>query len=337
MGDGNLLICISLFKSLNVSLTFFASLFFLFQGGNDAPAMKSANVSIALGSANDVALEVSQIVLLDDNFGSILSLIKNGRLTFKNIRKVIIYLLPGGCVGEMVPNLLSIFLGFPSSLTNFTQTVISFVTDVVCSISLVMEKEEIDVMLQQPRTDKTHLVDWKFFFQAYAFIGILIALFSNVFFFMYFSMYANLSPGQLMFTFGNQPEAFSNVTSSGAAALSFSEYLYIAQTITYVCIIITQVLGNVMTIKTNKQSFFQQAPWHSKTRNLWVYLASFFCLIVVILVIYIPAIQNQFYTRDIPIFFYILSLAAGMFIFVLDELRKLCVRKEVFYLDRIAW
>ena len=299
--------------------------------------MKSANVSIAMSSGNDVATEVAQIILLDDSFHSMLTLIKNGRLTFKNIRKVIIYLLPGGCVGQMVPNLMSIFLGFPASLSNFAQTIISFVTDIICSISLIMEKEEQDLMLQQPRNDETHLVDWKFFFQAYLVIGCLIAGFETLLFLLYMSSVANTPPGQLIFSFGNQPDAFSNVTSSGQAALAYSEYLYIGQTITFVCIIFTQILGNLMTVKTNKRSFFQQAPWHAKTRNLWVYLASLFSFIVVIIVIYVQAIQDFFKTRDIPVLYYVLSLAIGLLIFAVDELRKFCVRNEIFYMDRIAW
>ena len=299
--------------------------------------MKSANVSIAMASGNDVATEVAQIILLDDSFQSILSLLKNGRLSFKNIRKVIIYLLPGGCVGQMVPNLMSIFLGFPASLSNFTQTIISFVTDIACSISLMMEKEEQDLMLQQPRNDETHLVDWKFFFQAYAVIGSLIAGFEMLLFLLYMSSAANTSPGQLIFSFGSQPSAFSNVTSSGEAALAYSEYLYIGQTITFVCIIFTQILGNLMTVKTNKRSFFQQAPWHAKTRNVWVYLASLFSVIVVILVVYLKAIQDFFNSRNIPMLYFVLSLGCGLLIFGVDELRKFCVRKEIFYMDRIAW
>ena len=299
--------------------------------------MKSANVSIAMVSGNDVATDVAQIILLDDSFESILTLIKNGRLTFRNIRKVIIYLLPGGCVGQMVPNLMGIFLGFPSSLTNFGQTIISFVTDIACSISLIMEREEYDTMLQQPRTDKTHLVDGKFFFQAYVVIGSLIAGFSTLLFLTYMSIYANLRPSQLMFTFGSQPSDFSNVTSSGSAALSYMEYLYVGQTLTFVSIIFMQVIGNLMTVKTNRRSFFQQAPWQEKTRNLWVYLAAIFSFIVVILAVYVKPIEDVFYTRSVPVAFFIISLALGAVIFVIDEVRKLCVRKDIFYLDRLAW
>ena len=300
--------------------------------------MKNANVSVALCSGNDVATEVAQIILLDDNFGSLLTLIKNGRLTYRNIRKVIIYLFPGGCVGEMVPNFLSIFLGYPAMLTNFCQAMIPFVTDVFASISLIMEKEESDLMLQQPRSlVDNHLVDWKFFFHAYGFVGLLIVLFSNTLFFLYMSTYASLGPLTLAFTFGNEPTSFSNVTSSGAAALSYNEYLYEAQTLTFVTIIILNIVGSLMTVKTNKRSFFLQAPWHPATRNLWPYAASLVAIVICALVVFLPPLQATFSTRSVPISLCVLALVFGMVIFALDELRKLCIRFDALYLSRIAW
>jgi sodium/potassium-transporting ATPase subunit alpha len=68
-------------------------------GVNDAPALKSADIGIAMGSGSEVAMEASQLVLLDNNFSSMLIAIENGRLVFDNLRKVILYLLPAGSIG----------------------------------------------------------------------------------------------------------------------------------------------------------------------------------------------------------------------------------------------
>jgi sodium/potassium-transporting ATPase subunit alpha len=76
-------------------------------GVNDAPALKKADIGIAMGSGSEVAMEASQMVLLDNCFSSILIAIENGRLVFDNLRKVIIYLLSAGCMGEVI---LLIFL-----------------------------------------------------------------------------------------------------------------------------------------------------------------------------------------------------------------------------------
>jgi sodium/potassium-transporting ATPase subunit alpha len=70
-------------------------------GVNDAPALKKADIGIAMGSGSEVAMEASQLVLLDSNFSSMLIAIENGRLVFENLRKVILYLLPAGCIGML--------------------------------------------------------------------------------------------------------------------------------------------------------------------------------------------------------------------------------------------
>jgi sodium/potassium-transporting ATPase subunit alpha len=71
-------------------------------GVNDAPALKSADIGIAMGSGSEVAMEASQLVLLDSNFSSMLIAIENGRLVFDNLRKVILYLLPAGSIGIII-------------------------------------------------------------------------------------------------------------------------------------------------------------------------------------------------------------------------------------------
>ncbi len=71
-------------------------------GVNDAPALKCADIGIAMGSGSEVAIEAAQLVLLDSNFASILVAIENGRLVFENLRKVILYLLPAGSIGNFI-------------------------------------------------------------------------------------------------------------------------------------------------------------------------------------------------------------------------------------------
>ena len=88
-------------------------------GVNDAPALKNANIGIAMGSGSDVALEAASMVLLDSNFSSIIVALKQGRTVFENLKKVCLYLLPAGSFSELMPVLVNLFMGVPLPLSAF--------------------------------------------------------------------------------------------------------------------------------------------------------------------------------------------------------------------------
>ncbi len=92
-------------------------------GVNDAPALKTADIGIAMGSGSEVAMEASQLVLLDNNFSSMLIAIENGRLVFENLRKVILYLLPAGSIGNFI---LNYFLQIIFKFYYFLQIIFEF-------------------------------------------------------------------------------------------------------------------------------------------------------------------------------------------------------------------
>jgi hypothetical protein len=98
-----------------------------------------------------------------------------------------------------------------------------------------------------------------------------------------------------------------------------------------------KVLGNLMTVKTNRRSFFQQAPWQAKTRNMGVYIAALFSFLIVPIAIYVPYFQSEFSNRNIPPVYYLAGIGFGLLIFAIDELRKLGVRTESLYMHRFAW
>ncbi|RNA18053.1 P- K Mg Cd Cu Zn Na Ca Na H-transporter [Brachionus plicatilis] len=197
-------------------------------GVNDAPALKSADIGIAMGGGSQVAMEASELVLLDNNFSSILIAIRNGRLVFYNLKKVILYLLPGGCVAELVPVLLSIFLGVPQTLSSFQMLIISLFTDIAPSLSLMMEREETDLLKQPPRSRKAHLVDWKFILHAYFFLGLIISFFSQCMFFLFMFIHQDLTPQELIFDFGKQKNGL-NLWDR----IEFQDIIYVGQSVTF--------------------------------------------------------------------------------------------------------
>ncbi len=144
-------------------------------GVNDAPALKKADIGIAMGlSGTEVAKEAADMVLLDDNFTSIVIAIEEGRNVYFNIKKFVTYVLASN-VPEILPYILQFFLKIPLPLSVIQILSIDLGTDILPGVALGSERPEKGIMSRPPVGKDEKILDWEVFKRGYFFLGVIEA------------------------------------------------------------------------------------------------------------------------------------------------------------------
>ncbi|WP_044337448.1 cation-translocating P-type ATPase [Rossellomorea aquimaris] len=242
-------------------------------GVNDAPAIKSSDIGVAMGiTGTDVAKESSSLVLLDDNFATIKSAIQEGRNIYENIRKFIRYLLASN-VGEILVMLFAMILALPLPLVPIQILWVNLVTDGLPAMALGLDKPEDDVMKRKPRHPKEGVfargLGWKVVSRGFLIGGVTLLAF--------------------MLSYKTHPD-----------------HLAYAQTVAFATLVMAQLI-HVFDCRS-EVSVFSRNPF-GNMYLVWAVLSS---LVLMLLVIYIPSLQPIFHTVPIAMkdWFLIIGLSS---------------------------
>jgi len=289
-------------------------------GVNDSPALKKADIGIAMGiSGSEVSREAADMVLLDDDFASIVAGIQEGRLIFDNLKKSIAYTLQH--LGpEIIPLMGYVILQYPLPLTTILILCIDLGTDIFPAISLAFEEAESDIMTRPPRDPKVdNLVSARLLFFAYLQMGLIetVATFCTYFASMSFHGYWG---SQL---FGRAETWLEEGIDEQGFDLEHRKVAQRhAQGATFLCIVLVQMAG-LLVCRTHKVSMF---TFGFKNKVAAIALGTM--IIVSCFIIYVPGVQDVLGPLGLWAVEWTPAMPFMVFIVFYDEVRKHFVRKN---------
>ena len=277
-------------------------------GVNDSPALKRADIGVAMGiTGTDVAKEAADMILTDDNFASIVHAIEEGRAVYANIKKFMLYILNSN-VPEAVPSAIYLLSGgaVPLPLTTMQILTIDLGTDMLPALGLGTEPPEADVMANPPRNPNEPLLSGKVMRKAFLWYGMLGALFSFAAF-MFCQVMNGWHPGIEMFGVGNDLDPiYVRATTMALAAIVFTQ------------------IGEVWNCRTETASVFSVGLFSNKQINKGI----LFEIALIIFITLFPPLQSVFHTSPLVLNDFVFLVLLPPVILLLEEARKAIVRKR---------
>jgi len=282
-------------------------------GVNDAPALRKADIGVAMGvTGTDVAKEAADVILTGDNFASIVSAIEEGRAVYDNLRKFITYIFASN-VPEVLPFILTAMFHVPLALTVAQILAIDLGTDLVPALALGTERPEPNVMNRPPRRRTQSVIDGRLIARALWLGGIETALCYAGFQAVYRASGYN-SFWELTFTDWLLPFAERLKSAPGQ--------VYVMATTVFHAGVVTAQIGNAFACRTEKERV-REMGW---LRNRFLDAGIGIEVALILLLIYLPPLTWVFEHQPVPLYWWAILVLYGPALYLLEWIRKNIVR-----------
>ncbi|XP_072281762.1 potassium-transporting ATPase alpha chain 2-like [Pyxicephalus adspersus] len=295
-------------------------------GVNDSPALKKADIGVAMGIAgSDAAKHAADMILLDDNFASIVTGVEEGRLIFDNLKKSISYTVTKN-IPEMIPFMVYVIISCPLPIGTITILFIELGTDIIPSIALAYEKAENDIMTRKPRNPyKDRLVNIELLSYSYFHIAAMETYSGFVNYFTIMAQQGFLPATTLGLRVNWEDKNINELEDSYGQEWTFRQRLcqeWYCYSGFFISIVVCQMVNTIIR-KARRNTLFNRNFF----RNKVIFLGLLSQVAIGVILCYIPGMDDALHFMPLRIQYWFVGIEYAVMILVYDEIRRLLIRK----------
>ncbi|XP_022768633.1 calcium-transporting ATPase 3, endoplasmic reticulum-type isoform X3 [Durio zibethinus] len=285
-------------------------------GVNDAPALKKADIGIAMGSGTAVAKSASDMVLADDNFATIVAAVAEGRAIYNNTKQFIRYMISSN-IGEVVCIFVAAVLGIPDTLAPVQLLWVNLVTDGLPATAIGFNRQDSDVMKAKPRkVGEAVVTGWLFF--RYLVIGAYVGL-ATVAGFIWWFVYSETGPRLPYAELMNFDTCSTRETTYPCSIFEDRHPSTVSMTV-----LVVVEMFNALNNLSENQSLLVIPPWS----NLWLVASIILTMLLHILILYVPPLSILFSVTPLSWDEWTVILYLSFPVIIIDEVLKFFSRNS---------